>query len=321
MVFDIFLALFGLIGLYFGAEYMLRGAVNLAAALRVRPAIIGLTVVAAGTSSPELVSNLIAAYQGSTDIAMGNVIGSNIANIGAVLGIGALIYPLTFPRSEARRELPTAIFFSLAAALLVLDGSLSRYDGLALFVTLSGFNSYVLYSLLRSDRKGAPPSFAEQEALELIEQRGRTLIAQITITIAGLIGVLLGAWALIEGALSIARSIGISETLIGLTLVAIGTSLPELATTIVAALKHHVELAVATALGSSIFNIGLILGLTAILKDIPVEPGFVRIEMLVALGYSIALIPFAIKGSIGRWGGAALLGSYLVILALVIARG
>ncbi|MEO0785269.1 MAG: calcium/sodium antiporter [Pseudomonadota bacterium] len=256
------LILFGLIGLALGGEVLVRGSVAVARRLGLSELIIGLTLVGFGTSMPELVTTLQAATQGATGIAVGNVVGSNIANILLVLGVAALLYPIiTHPRALARDTIVMVLMTVVFCALVYFD-LFSRPMGIALLVFLI---VYLIASLIL-DKGGATP------AGELHKEEGESmgapesLVLGLVMTVAGIAGVMLGARFLVQGAVALATQWGISETVIGLTIVAIGTSLPELATSTVAALRQRSDVAIGNVIGSNIFNISGIIGITAIVS-------------------------------------------------------
>ena len=308
---EIVLILVGIALLYFGGELLVKYASRLALSLNLSPMVIGLTIVAFGTSSPELLASLVASLQGSPDIAMGNVVGSNITNLGLVLGLSALIYPLRASSKFIRREVP---FMILVAVLLVpfgYDLVISRVEGLLLFGLLV---LYLLYVFNSSD---------DSEADEFALEYGQAQSTKWSIlgVVAGVLLLVLGAQSLVTGAVDLAQSLGISERAIGLSLVALGTSLPELATSLVAAAKREGNILLGNIIGSNIFNILGILGLTAVVNPIRVSPDLVRTDLWVAIGISTAVLPFlSTRLRLERWEGMVLLGIYvLYIVSLYIS--
>lgn len=302
----------GIILLYFGAEGLVRGSSRLAARFGIPPLIIGLTVVAFGTSSPELLVSLSAAMKGSSDVAIGNVVGSNIFNIAAILGLTALIRPPAVHLDLIRREIPFLIVISLLAFGLVWLGTVSRTSGILLVLVLC---AYVAFSI-RAARKQQPDS--EAAGAEQTPQMAVWLCGVLIVTGLGVL--VLGSHLFVTGAVGMARSFGVSEAVIGLTIVAAGTSLPELATSIVAAIKKESDVAIGNIVGSNIFNILGILGLTATVLPLEVagiglrDTGF----MLVS---AILLLPFAFsQRSISRVEGFVFLGLYGVYLYLLWPR-
>jgi len=303
---QIFLFLIGLILLYFGAEGLVRGASNLARALHIRPVIVGLTVVAFGTSAPELIVSLLAAVRRSEALAVGNVVGSNIANIGLVLGIAALIRPLRVERGLIRREVPMMLAASFLFYGFAWSGTISRTFGGILF---AGLLVFLLYSALTAKESGVE----SQESRVRTEDSG--LKTQLLLLLGGLGGLLGGAQLMVGSAVYLARAIGVSEGIIGLTLVAGGTSLPELATSIVAALKREANLLVGNIIGSNLFNILAVAGLVSLVRPLPVEQGWLFFQFPAMLLFSLALLPIMWDHKISRWEGGLLLAAYLAFLA------
>jgi cation:H+ antiporter len=245
-------------GLYFGAEWLVDGAAKLARRLGLPPVIIGLTIVSYGTSAPELVVSLMATFAESSPMAVGNVVGSNIANVGLILGLTALIAPPAVDGSLRRRELPLLLLASLALPLVLLDGQISRVEG-----TVFALGAFVYtWVAFRSPRP--PPSTDGDDD----GGTGEGVARLVALIVLGLVVLLIGGKAFVVGAVGIARSFGMSERVVGLTVVAIGTSLPELAASLVAALRGHSELAVGNVVGSNLFNLLLVLGLAATIHPI-----------------------------------------------------
>ncbi len=311
------LFLLGFVALIKGADLLVAGASSLASRFHISGLVIGLTVVAFGTSTPELFVNILASARGNTDIAIGNVLGSNIANILLILGISAILYPLSVSHGTVRKEIP----FSLLAAIVLgfmandqlIDGNetsrLTRIDGL---VFLAFFSIFLYYAFtIARNVEGL-------DAQVPIQPRG--LASSISRMVAGLIGLTLGARWIIDGAVDLARSFGMSESLVGLTIVAVGTSLPELATSAVAAYKKNVDIAVGNVVGSNIFNIFFVLGISSIIRPLPFQTrSNVDIGVVV---FSSLLLFFTMftgkKHSLDRWEGAVFLGLYVVYVAAVV---
>jgi len=296
----------GLAMLYYGAEFLVKGSANTAVILGVNPIVVGLTVVAFGTSMPELVVCLIAAYRDSDTMVMGNVIGSNIANIGLVMAAGAVIYPISIQRRTLTRELPYMIFLSGLMIFFGFDGTISKLDGTALFAGILLFTGYSLRNAMRKKEDASP---VEEEIGDIIESESK-LWVELSITVLGVAGVVSGAYLLVESATAIARSLGVSELVIGISVLAVGTSLPELATTAIAAFRRHSDIAVGTIIGSNIFNIGSVLAITAIYKPLPVTREMMSADMMVMMLFSIAVIPAAWRLKMDRVTGALLLFGY-----------
>lgn len=313
MLMDLFFIIAGLVILVMGGEGTVRGAVGLARVLGVSPAMIGLTVVAFGTSAPELVVSIEAAIDGSPDLAIGNVVGSNIANILLILGAGALVAPLICDPGAVRRDAVAMVTALVALCALGLYGIIELWHGVLMLAALVTFltASYIM------DRKDGS-SVAELHAKEAEETEGvpdKTFIIVIYIII-GLVALVGGAKLLVTGAVSFAREAGVSESVIGLSLVAIGTSLPELAATLVAAWRRHTDVAVANVLGSNLFNVLLILGATAMVKPLPIAQDIVLVDLWVMLAAGVVLFPIMITDwHISRREGVFLLTVYVMYIA------
>ena len=240
-----------------GAELLVRGGGNLAIALRIPALVVGLTIVAAGTSAPELMVSVIAALQASTDVAISNVNGSNIANILFVLGVAAMIRPLMVNRSLLRRDIPVVIGFQVVVLLLAFDGVLSQIDGV-IFVALGvAYDGWLLYSVLKGGDTDAD--------VEEFEISDGPLYKHAAFVVVGLVVLVVGANLFVEGAVAIAKTFGLSDRFIGLTVIALGTSAPEAATAMAASRNNESEMAVGNSVGSNILNIAMVLGITAII--------------------------------------------------------
>jgi len=314
MLLQILLFFAGLAVLYFGAEHLVKGSATTAVILGINPIVVGLTVVAFGTSMPELVVCLVAVFRDSDNIALGNVIGSNIANIGLVMALGAIVSPISIRRRTLTRDLPFMLLFTFVSLAMAYTGVLTRAHGAILLAGLAGFTGLCAYEALRKKKNGAA---LKEEVGELVE-RNRKLTRELAVTAAGMGGVVLGAHFLVESATAIARALGISELVIGMTVVAVGTSLPELATTAVAAFRRQSDIAVGNVIGSNIFNIGSVLALTALAKPIPVAREILTGEMVVMTAFSLALIPVAIRLEMGRVAGALFLTGYAAFIAWTV---
>jgi cation:H+ antiporter len=305
-----FLFIIGLLLLYFGAAWLVRGSASLARALGIRPVIIGLTVVAFGTSAPELVVSLLAATSRSEALAVGNVIGSNIANIGLILGTAALLQPLIVERQLIRREIPIMLVASLAFYGLAWSGTIYRISGGILFL---GLLAFLLYSA-RTAKGGPVASQAIGEEVDESSLNSPKLKDGLLILV-GLATLVFGAQLMVGSAVYLARAIGVSEGIIGLTMVAGGTSLPELATSIVAVLKKETDIGVGNIIGSNLFNILAVVGLVALVRPLPVEPGWLLLQFPVMLLFSLVLLPIMVDHKISRWEGGLLLAAYFTFLA------
>lgn len=311
MTIDLLYLAGGVVLLYFGAESLVRGAASAAARLGLTPLVIGLTVVAFGTSTPELVVSVGAALQNQGAIAIGNVVGSNIGNIALILGLSAIIKP---PRVQAQIiafDVPVVIVTSLVMAAMLWNGMVGRIEGGFLFV---GMILYIGFSLWWAQREKEP---VLQEFEDAAPRRTRNLFMDLVLIIAGLVLLVLGARAMVSGAVSIAESMGISQTVIGLTVVAVGTSLPELATSIMAAVRGEGDIAVGNVVGSNIFNVLGILGLSSLATPL-VSPDIGLFSLGVMFVLSLALLPLMRTGHrVSRMEGTALLATYvLYVVAL-----
>jgi cation:H+ antiporter len=313
---DYGIAAIGLVLLVVGGDILVRGSVALALRLDVSPLMIGLTVVAFGTSAPELVVSLDAAVIKDTPVlALGNVVGSNIANVLLVLGVPALFCSITCAATALTRDTLVMIFGTILFVMICLFGTLTFWYGLLLFAVLIGS----LYLSTRS--ASANPSVIAEELEELDAETLSTQPLHISLLLigGGLIGLCIGAHMLVVGAIDVARTLGVSEATIGLTMVAIGTSLPELATSIAAAIRKHCDVAIGNVIGSNLFNLLGIMGITAMVTDIPVPPSFVAVNLWVMLGTTLMLIPIGIfRTPINRPTGFIFLVAYGTYLTWVL---
>jgi cation:H+ antiporter len=296
----------GLVLLVAGAEVLVRGAAKLAAQFGIPPLIIGLTVVAFGTSAPETAVSVQAAYAGSGDLAIGNVLGSNIANVLLILGITALVSPLLVSRQIIRLDVPIMIGASLVTYALGWDGSLSRLDGALLFAGVVTYTAFLIISSRKEKAAAADDEFAAEFGLHEAPKPYAGTI-NLALIIAGLALLVSGSNFLVEGATSLARAIGLSELVIGLTVVAIGTSLPELATSVMAAFKGERDIAVGNIVGSNIFNLLCVLGLASLVSPqaIAVARNALDFDFPVMIAVAVACLPIFFNGyCIRRWEGA-----------------
>ena len=301
----------GLILLLGGGEVLVRGAVSIAARFRVSPMVIGLTVVSMGTSAPELLVSVQAALSGSPDIAIGNVLGSNIANLALVLGVTALVLPIPVARNTVRLDWPVLMTASVLFWFLMMDMKLEKWEGL-LFVLL--LLAYIGYLLIQARRN--PLS---SDDVEVTIKRTGGILRDILLVISGCLGLVFGADLLVSGATDLARSFGVSEHIIAVTVVAFGTSVPELATSLIAAFKKELDISVGNLIGSNIFNILMILGVTAIVKEIPIKQVVLDSDIYWMLGVTFLLLPLMLhKFLIQRWKGVILLGYYIGYIAIVL---
>lgn len=307
----------GLVLLLVCGDLFVRGAVGVAEALKISPLVIGLTLVGFGTSLPELVASLEAARLGAPGIAVGNVVGSNIANVLLILGLAALISPIAVRAGTFRLNGPVLLGASLLAVFVFYLGTIGRAGGFALLLLLAGY-TFTAYWTGRQGRDD-PALRHLAEEFESAPPRRAPLALYLALTAGGLLGIVFGANLLVQGAVALARQVGISETVIGLTVVAVGTSLPELATSVVAAVRRHGDVALGNVIGSNIFNILGILGATALYRPIAVPDEIVQLDSWVMLLAAILLIVFSMtRAKIERWEGLALLGGYAAYLAVLL---
>lgn len=306
----------GLVALYFGAEALVKGGAGLALRLGLTPLVVGLTVIAFGTSSPEMVVSVQAAVAGAGAISVGNVVGSNICNIALILGLCAMISPLRADAQVIRREVPIMIAVSVLALLVLIDGHVARWEGGALLAAL------VLYTTLtvRQARAATAASANDEFADELGQQNPPALGVSAVYVVGGLGVLVLGSHWFVSGAVTLAESWGMSQLAIGLTIVAIGTSLPELATSLIAAVKRQGDVAIGNVVGSNIFNVLGILGVAALIKPIN-APELAWLDLGVMLAVSVALLPVVRSGGrIARGEGAALLAVYAGYTAWLLLK-
>jgi len=311
----------GLVLLVFGAEVLVRGAAKLAAQFGISPLIIGLTVVAFGTSAPETAVSVQAALAGSGDIAIGNVVGSNIANVLFILGLTALIAPLIVSRQLIRLDVPIMIGASLVTYALAWDGTLSRLDGTLLFAAIIGYTLFLIQSSRRANAEAAASDeFAKEFSADAHPKRYSSFI-NAGLVIVGLVLLVVGSNFLVEGAVSLARALGLSELVIGLTVIAVGTSLPELATSILAAIRGERDIAVGNIVGSNIFNLLCVLGLSALVapQDVAVAASALAFDFPVMIAVALACLPIFFTGySISRWEGLLFLAYYIAYTAYLV---
>jgi len=299
---DYLYVLAGLIGLFLGGDALVRGSVGIARRLAIPPLVIGLTVVGFGTSTPELLVSVNAALDGVPDIALGNVVGSNIANVLLIVGLTTLIWPIAVSGQSLRRDTGVMMLASLAMVPVFAMGDIGRLTGSLLVLALL---AYLTAAVLAPTADAGEPEPSPPPS---------TLRSLVWVGV-GLIALVFGARFLVDGSVSIARGFGVSEAFIGLTIVAIGTSLPELATSVVAALRKQSEIAIGNILGSNIFNLLGILGLTAVVTPIPVAPRFLTLDLPVMIAVSLVLTGLLLtRPVIGRLVGLGFLGVYAVYI-------
>ncbi len=321
MTTTILLFIAGLITLIVGADLLVRGASRLAAAFGVAPLVIGLTIVAIGTASPEIAVSIQAAAAGQGDLTLGNVLGSNIFNILVILGVTAIVAPITIAEQLIRKDAPIVLGISLLTFALAFDGKLSWQDGAIL---LLGLVIYMAFAMRQSrlESKKVQKEYA-QEFAPKEPRTTRSTIINLVFILIGLGLLVLGSNWLVESATQIAKSLGISELVIGLTIVAIGTSLPEVATSVMAALKGESDIAVGNAVGSNIFNLLGVLGIGAVVapEGISVASRTLQFDLPVMIFVALVTLPvFYIDSRISRFEGGLLLSYYVLYVAYVILR-
>ena len=311
--------------LYWGAEWFVGGASSLALSLRIPQILVGLTVVAYGTSAPEMIVGIQAARAGHADVALGNIIGSNIVNFGLILGIAALIAPAVVDGALRRRELPVLVASTLAVPLFLIDGAISIFESCALLLAAVVYTGLMIVAARRAStlQQAADDTAAIAEAADVAGAPHAGGVSKSGITaFVGLAVFLVGGTLFVEGAVDMAIALGMSEKLVGLTVVAIGTSLPELVSSVVAARKGHSDLAVGNVLGSNIFNVLVCLGAAGLAGPIRAELSTLTVELSVLAGFTLLAV-FLMRGTrkITRVEGAIAVACYVAFLAWTIVRG
>lgn len=310
MILELGLVIIGLAALIFGGDFLVRGAVGIAAKAKLSKLVIGMTVVSFGTSAPELIVSLQSAFDGSPEIAIGNVVGSNIANLGLVLGITVLIFPMPVSRNTIKFDWPMMMLASGLFYLFAFDLNLARWEGLVLFVLLIIF----LVFIIRKSRKSNEFEVEDIDNIDELTKKVSTPKHLLFLAI-GLVALYFGAEWLIEGAKGLASRAGLSKHVIGITVVAFGTSVPELVTSAVAAYKKETDISVGNLIGSNIFNIMIVLGITSTVKPIGIEPNVISWDILWMIGIALALLPMMVfRNKIGRLSGVILLATYVTYI-------
>lgn len=314
---DILMILGGLVLLFFGGEGLIKGAVSLARNFGLSKLLVSAVVVGFGTSMPEMTVSIGAALKGASDIAIGNVVGSNIANVLLIVGAASVLCPICIAGQTVKRDIFVMLGASLILCGLALTGMISFVAGLVMFTALI---AYITWSYHQDKKNGAETAAHIEEDIEGEPQLSR--LKATSYAIGGLVLLIGGSYILVEGAVSIARGFGISEAVIGLTIVAIGTSLPELATAVVAAYRKHSDVIIGNILGSNIFNILSILGVTAMISPIPIAAQIATYDVWIMLGVSAFLSVYLLRGAtIGRISGLAMLGAYIIYTAWLYMNG
>lgn len=303
----------GLITLIVSGELLVRGAVGVALKFNLPTLVIGMTIVSFGTSAPELLVSLKAALEGHPELSIGNVVGSNVANIALVLGLTTIILPITVKRTTSRVDWPIMMFATILFYIFSLNNNLEWYEGLFFVMALAGFNYYMFWKARKDN---------ENEELDMdVEQvKKSNIFLNIFLIVAGSVGLAFGANWLLDGAVEIASGFGVSEHIIGVTIVAFGTSVPELITSIVAAVKKHSDISVGNLIGSNIFNIFGVLGITSLVKEVPVTDHVLNADAYWLLGISFMVFPLMIIGhKIDRLRGFMLFAAYSVYIYFVVS--
>ncbi|OEH86404.1 sodium:proton exchanger [Desulfuribacillus stibiiarsenatis] len=319
------LLLLGFVLLIKGADYFVEGSSNIAGLLKIPPLLIGLTIVAFGTSSPEAIVSILASINGSADLALGNIVGSNIFNITLVVGITAMLNPLKVESNTIKKEIPFTLLGSIALLILISDISLQSYssnlvtrgDGLILLLIFTIF----LYYIFETARNSREQALEDSVNDTYIQTGSKVWTKYILLTLGGLTGIILGGSLVVNSSTKIAYALGMSETLVGLTIVAVGTSLPELVTSVTAALKKQSQIALGNIVGSNIFNIFFILGASSVISPLPVD-GKIFTDVLLMILLSVILFFFSRSASrVGKIEGGTLAVAYLGYLIYIIFRG
>jgi cation:H+ antiporter len=310
MLLGFILVFAGLLLLYYGAEYLVTGSSRLALSFGVRPLVVGLTVVAFATSMPELMVSLLAAVRGSASLAAGNIIGSNIANIGLILGTAALLSPIIVVRATVVRELPIMLAAVIAAYAVALDGIFNFADGVLLFCGLLAFLVFCVVT-------ARAPAVAQQaEVQQTLDEPAPHCARNLFLVVVGMAGLGLGAELMVRGAVTVATLMGLSERVIGLSIVALGTSLPELAASVMSAWKGEMDISIGNVIGSNIFNVLFVLGICPIFSPIRVESSLLSVDFPVMFGFCALLVALLTmmppRLQLDRRRGVLLLSAYLV---------
>ena len=320
MLMQVFWIAIGLVLLVAGADALVRGASRLALSFGISPLVVGLTVVAFGTSAPEMAVSVGAARSGSVDIAIGNVVGSNIFNVLFILGAATLVAPLVVNAQLIRQEVPVMIAASALLFLLCADGGISRVDGFVLFGLLLGYTAFLVVQS-RRQTSATRAEYAEAVEIRAGEEGGRSRAVDVAYVIGGLALLVLGARTLVDAAVTIAAHLGVPELIVGLTIVAAGTSLPEVATSVMATIRGERDIAVGNVVGSNTFNILGVLGVSSLVApgDLPVTPSVLAFDLPVMTAVAVACLPVFFTGrTIARWEGIVFLGYYAAYTAYLI---
>ena len=325
MILNLAFFVIGFFMLYYGANLLVKGSSSLAQSLNLTPLVIGLTVVAFGTSAPELVISVVSSIKDKSMIAVGNVIGSNICNIALVLGVSALIQPIKGHRSVIRRDIPIMLGISFYLLLISFNSKIGRLEGASLFGGIIVYTLFNYYMAIKDSRREfSDGSVAFESAVKEIEYvTSRT--RQIVLIVVGITGVIIGAKILIDAAVIIMKNFGVSEKFIGLTIVALGTSLPELATSVVAALRKEMDISIGNLVGSNVFNILSVLGAASLVRPISIPGGFIASGLLIdyLVMMFISFLPWLMMrktSTVTRKDGLILLSCYIGYVVYLILK-
>lgn len=314
----IFLA--GLILLYFGAEWLIKGAASLALQYGIRPMVVGITVVALGTSMPEFIINFFAALSNQDGLALGNIVGSNICNVAMILGLSALMMPLAVAPSVLRREYPIMLAVMVLFYVLALDGRIGKLDGLLLLAGLGGFFFYLLVDTRQQKRRPAEvEEAADEPAVEAPAVKAPPRWHKVGVLVLGIAGLAVGAKLMVQAAVTVAHTMGVSPVVIGLTVVAVGTSLPELAASVVSALRREADISIGNILGSNLLNVLFVVGLVSVIRPLDVETEALQLHFPVMIAFSLLLLPFAwSRNTISRWEGGVMLAGFAGYVVYIV---
>lgn len=315
MILPFSLIIFGFVALIYGANWLVDGASALAKKYNVSDLVIGLTIVAFGTSAPELVVNSVASYDGLSDIVLGNIIGSNNFNLFIILGIASLVYPIAVQRSTIKGEIPISLLITIVFLLLAneffLDANkvISRSDAILMLLLFGGFLFYIFRQM-------------KLETRQETNHTSKPMTKIITLIILGFVGLILGGKLVVDNAILVATDLGVSQKIIGLTIIAAGTSLPELVTSVVAAMKKNSDIAIGNVIGSNIFNILLVIPISSLISPIVFRSNFNQEIGILIAGtlFVFSALVFSKSNKINRWHGFLLLGFYLTYTGYLIAK-
>lgn len=311
-----FFLILGLVTLIVGGEFLVRGAVGIAKKFQISTLVIGMTVISFGTSAPELFVSIGAALDGNAEIAIGNVIGSNVANLALVLGMTVLILPIIVDRNSKVIDWPMMMLATILFALFAMDSHIARYEGGILFAILVAFTFFLIRNSRRRNKQLAVEVAEDDDEISKVKD---PIWKALGFTLIGLVALYFGSEWLVNGAVDIAESLGMEKRVIAVTVVAFGTSVPELVTSLVAAFKKETDISIGNLIGSNIFNIMAVVGITSIIQPMPVEDKAIHFDMWWVVIIAAALLPMMLIGKrIGRFKGALLVGSYIAYMIILV---